>query len=128
MAANQDMPKAKPRVSIGMPVYNADQFVDEALKSLVTQSFEDFELTICDNASTDNTQDICRAYGARDGRIRYLRNETNIGGKQKLQSRVHDVPRRVFQMGSRRRCLSPGPHRPLRRGAGSRSHCGAGLW
>ena len=52
----------KPRVSIGLPVYNGADFLEEALDSLLAQTFEDFELIISDNASTDRTQEICQAY------------------------------------------------------------------
>ena len=55
-----------PQVSIGMPVYNGDQYIREALDSLLAQTFTDFELIISDNASTDRTSEICREY-ARDG-------------------------------------------------------------
>jgi glycosyltransferase involved in cell wall biosynthesis len=81
-----------PRVSIGVPVYNGERFIKESLNSLLAQTFEDFELTISDNASNDNTQDICRAYAARDCRIRYLRNETNIGVNRNY-NRVFEVSR-----------------------------------
>jgi len=73
------MTNNSPRLSIGLPVYNGEKFVREAIESLLAQSFEDFELIICDNASTDTTEEICRAYAALDLRIRYYRNETNIG-------------------------------------------------
>jgi glycosyltransferase involved in cell wall biosynthesis len=73
------MRRSGPRVSIGVPVYNGERFLPEALDSLLAQTFEDFELIIADNASTDKTADICRAYSARDGRVRYVRNESNIG-------------------------------------------------
>lgn len=69
----------KPRVSIGMPVYNGERFIREALDSILAQSFTDFELIISDNASTDRTEEICRAYAAHDARIRYFRNENNLG-------------------------------------------------
>lgn len=69
----------KPYISIGMPVYNGERFLEEALDSILAQSFEDFELIISDNASTDKTQAICRAYAAKDQRIRYYRNEQNLG-------------------------------------------------
>lgn len=68
-----------PRVSIGMPVYNGEKYLPETLDSILAQTFTDFELVICDNASTDGTADICRAYAERDGRIRYHRNATNLG-------------------------------------------------
>lgn len=68
-----------PRVSVGLPVYNGERYVRQALDSLLDQDFDDFEIVICDNASTDGTAEICRAYSAKDQRIRYFRNETNIG-------------------------------------------------
>jgi glycosyltransferase involved in cell wall biosynthesis len=69
----------KPRVSIGIPVYNGENYLEETLDSILAQTFTDFELIISDNASTDRTEEICRAYAARDPRIRYYRNEKNVG-------------------------------------------------
>jgi len=68
-----------PRVSVGVPVYNGELFLAEALDSLLAQTFSDFEIVICDNASTDRTREICLEYASRDSRVRYYRNETNIG-------------------------------------------------
>lgn len=68
-----------PKVSIGMPVFNGEQFIRKALDSVLEQSFSDFELIISDNASTDATEYICRGYAARDQRIRYVRQSTNLG-------------------------------------------------
>lgn len=68
-----------PRVSIGMPVWDAEQFLEEALDCLLAQTFGDLELTISDNASTDRTEQICRKYQAKDRRVHYYRNETNSG-------------------------------------------------
>jgi len=62
-----------------MPVRNGDRYLAEALDSLLAQDFEDFELIISDNASTDRTQEICRAYQARDRRLRYYRTTANLG-------------------------------------------------
>ena len=70
----------KPKVSIGMPVYNGKPFIREALDSLVAQTFTDFELIISDNASTDGTSAICREYAAKDRRISYERHTENRGG------------------------------------------------
>lgn len=69
----------QPRVSIGIPVYNGENFLAEALDCLLRQTFGDFELLISDDASTDRTHEICREYAARDGRVRYARQERNIG-------------------------------------------------
>jgi hypothetical protein len=70
---------SRPRVSIGLPVYNGERFLRDALDSLLSQSFEDFELLIADNASTDGTEEICRSYAAGDPRIRYIRNRVSYG-------------------------------------------------
>jgi glycosyltransferase involved in cell wall biosynthesis len=70
---------AVPRLSIGFPVYNGENYLAESLDSLLGQSYEDFELIISDNASTDGTADICRRYGKQDSRIRYVRQPQNIG-------------------------------------------------
>jgi glycosyltransferase involved in cell wall biosynthesis len=69
-----------PEISIGMPVYNGERYISEAIESILNQSFPDFELIICDNKSTDSTRKICEYYAERDGRIRYVRHEENIGG------------------------------------------------
>lgn len=69
-----------PRVSIGLPVYNGENYLSQALDSLLTQTFSDFELIISDNASTDATEEICRRYAALDPRIRYIRQPRNLGG------------------------------------------------
>ena len=68
-----------PQVSIGMPVYNGEPFIQEALDSLLAQSFSDFELIISDNASTDATQAICQEYAAMDARVYYVRQPENRG-------------------------------------------------
>lgn len=65
------MSNHEPRVSVGLPVYNGERFLRESLDSLLSQTFEDFELIISDNASTDRTQEVCQEYAAKDRRIRY---------------------------------------------------------
>lgn len=68
-----------PRVSIGLPVYNGANFLRRSVDSILAQEFRDLELIIADNASTDETEAICREYAAADARVRYYRNETNLG-------------------------------------------------
>jgi glycosyltransferase involved in cell wall biosynthesis len=68
-----------PRVTIGLPIYNGEQLLPQALESLLTQDFDDVEVVISDNASVDGTPELCAAYAARDPRIRYVRNERNLG-------------------------------------------------
>lgn len=67
------------RVSLGMPLYNAERYLALTLDSILAQTFTKFELVISDNGSTDHTEQICRAYAAKDGRIRYYREEINRG-------------------------------------------------
>lgn len=68
-----------PRLSIGLPVYNGERYLSQSLSALLGQSYDDFELIISDNASTDGTEDICRDYLARDHRVTYVRQLRNIG-------------------------------------------------
>ncbi|OGG44273.1 MAG: hypothetical protein A3F84_14865 [Candidatus Handelsmanbacteria bacterium RIFCSPLOWO2_12_FULL_64_10] len=68
-----------PEVSVGLPVFNGANYLREALDSILAQTYSDFELILSDNASTDGTEEICRAYAARDRRIRYDRSEKNLG-------------------------------------------------
>jgi len=68
-----------PEVSVGLPVYNGEQYLGEAVQSICEQTFADFELIISDNASTDRTAEICRDMASRDSRIRYMRQPRNIG-------------------------------------------------
>jgi glycosyltransferase involved in cell wall biosynthesis len=71
---------ARPRLSIGVPVYNAERFLEQALRSLSNQTFGDFEIIISDNASTDRTPEICQEHALKDRRIRYSRQPRNLGG------------------------------------------------
>ena len=68
-----------PRVTIGMPVYNGEQYIEEALRCNLAQTYEDFILYIADNASTDRTEEICRDISLEDKRIVYIRNPKNLG-------------------------------------------------
>jgi glycosyltransferase involved in cell wall biosynthesis len=66
-------------INIGMPVYNGAEFLHRAVDSLLSQTEGNFELLISDNASTDDTEAICREYLKRDPRVRYVRHERNRG-------------------------------------------------
>jgi glycosyltransferase involved in cell wall biosynthesis len=74
-----------PLVSVGLFVYNGERFLEETLDSILNQTLTDFELIISDNASTDRTGEIAQAYAKRDDRIRYYRNEKNIGAGRNIQ-------------------------------------------
>jgi glycosyltransferase involved in cell wall biosynthesis len=73
------MADSNPLVSIGIPVYNGEQVIRHALDSLLAQTYQNLELVVSDNASTDGTSAICLEYAARDSRVRYHRNAVNIG-------------------------------------------------
>ncbi len=68
-----------PTVSVGLPVFNGERYLDEAIRSVLSQTFADLELVIADNASTDSTEEICRRHSAVDARVRYVRNDRNLG-------------------------------------------------
>ncbi len=68
-----------PRVSIGLPVRNGEAYLEAAIESLLGQTFTDFELIVSDNASTDATEAICRRFAKADPRVRYVRQEENVG-------------------------------------------------
>jgi glycosyltransferase involved in cell wall biosynthesis len=68
-----------PRISVGLPVYNGERCLTATIESILAQTFRDFELIIADNASTDTTGQIAQEFAKRDARVRYVRNESNIG-------------------------------------------------
>ena len=68
-----------PKVSIGMPVFNGEKTLGQAIDSILKQTVVDFDLIISDNASSDRTQTICNEYALLDNRIRYFRQNQNIG-------------------------------------------------
>ena len=68
----------RPTISIGLPVFNGENYLALALNSLQEQTYEDFEIIVSDNASTDGTEEIARGLAARDRRIRYVRNAKNL--------------------------------------------------
>lgn len=108
---------ALPEISVGLPVYNGERFVATAIESVLAQDFAAFELMICDNASSDDTEAICRQFARRDSRVRYVRNATNLGAMGNF--------RRVFELTNGRyfRWLSADDYI----GKQSLSHCKAVL-
>jgi glycosyltransferase involved in cell wall biosynthesis len=70
---------SRPRVSIGMPVYNRDKYVGVSIEAHLGQTYTDFELILTDNCSTDRSEEICRSYAEKDPRVKYHRNPRNLG-------------------------------------------------
>ena len=86
-----------PTVSVGIPVYNGENFVAEAIESLLGQTFEDFELIISDNASTDGTREICEHFAGLDPRVRYHRADVNQGAKWNFPNVFHLARGKYFK-------------------------------
>ncbi|MBF9131037.1 glycosyltransferase family 2 protein [Plantactinospora sp. S1510] len=72
--------ESAPRVTLGVPLYNAERYLESCLDALLAQDYPDFEIIVSDNASTDRTWEICQTYAAKDARIRLYRNPRNFGG------------------------------------------------
>jgi glycosyltransferase involved in cell wall biosynthesis len=66
-------------ITIGMPIFNCEKTIGDAIESLLNQTYTDFVLIISDNSSTDNTESICKKYALRDARIHYIRQPFNLG-------------------------------------------------
>jgi glycosyltransferase involved in cell wall biosynthesis len=79
-------------VSVGLPVYNGERYLGEAMDAVLGQTYRGLELIISDNASTDGTEQICREYVAADPRVRYYRNIRNRGAARNF-NRVFDLSR-----------------------------------
>ena len=78
-AISQSMSKESPKVSVGVPAFNSEKWINAAIESILSQSFRDLELIISDNASTDSTYGICERFARTDSRVLLLRNERNLG-------------------------------------------------
>lgn len=87
----------RPRLSIGLPVYNGEDYLRIAVESVLAQSFSDFELILADNASTDGTGDLCRSYAARDRRVRHLPSMSNRGSAWNWNRCVAEATAPYFQ-------------------------------
>ena len=78
------------------------------IDSLLAQSFEDFTLLISDNASTDHTPQICAEYAARDPRVRYVRQPTNIGAPRNWNFVAEDATGEYFKWATGNDLCAPG--------------------
>lgn len=96
-----------PRVTIGLPVYNGQEFLEETLECLLGQTYRDFEIVISDNGSTDRTQEICRRFAGRDARIRYSRQETNQGAAWNYNQVVHLAAGEYFKWAAHDDLITP---------------------
>jgi glycosyltransferase involved in cell wall biosynthesis len=96
------------KVAIGLPVYNGDNYLAAAIDSILAQSYGDFDFLISDNASTDGTEEICRAYAKRDRRIRYIRQPRNVGAAANYNLMVGMTDSPYFKWAAHDDLLAPG--------------------
>ena len=80
-----------PRLTVAVPVFNGERYVPALFDCLGAQTFQDFEIVIVDNASADRTADLCRSFAATDRRVRYFRNDANLGAARNFN--------RAFELG-----------------------------
>lgn len=73
------MTKIQPIVTVGIPVYNGELYIQKAINSVLSQSYTNFKLIVSDNASIDSTEVICKEFARNDSRIRYVRHHINQG-------------------------------------------------
>lgn len=88
--------RSLPLVSIGMPIFNSIETLQRVLDSLLAQALTDFEIIISDNGSTDGCMALCEAYAAKDQRVRYLRQEINIGAMPNFKFVLEQARGRYF--------------------------------
>lgn len=98
----------EPILSIGLPVYNGENYIEEAIASILNQDFADFELIISDNASTDRTPDICRKFADRDPRVHFERQAHNVGAAPNYNYLVRRANGRLFKWAAHDDNLLPG--------------------
>lgn len=101
------VPETTPRVSIGLPVYNGERYLTATIDSVLAQDFADFELIVSDNASTDRTGEICRDYARRDARVRYFRNDRNLGAGPNYDNCFHKARGTYFKWAAHDDLLAP---------------------
>ena len=92
--------QSAPTISVGVPVYNGEQHLAQALDSLLAQTHGDLEIVISDNASTDRTPALCEQYAARDPRVRYIRQSRNIGAPRNWNAVVEAARGSFFKWAS----------------------------
>lgn len=107
IAQHEEQAKA-PAVTIGMPVYNGERFIREAIASVLNQTFTDFELIIADNCSSDATREICLEQVKHDSRLKYIRHEKNYGAFWNFGFVVRHARGRFFTWLAHDDILEPG--------------------
>lgn len=99
-----------PKITVGMPVYNGERYVEESIKSVLAHTFDHFELLISDNGSTDRTAEICQDNASMDSRISLIRNEQNIGASANYNTLVQKATAPYFRWSNADDLLAPTLH------------------
>lgn len=92
----------QPLVSICIPVFNEEKYLERTIKSVLSQTYGNFELVISDNASTDKTQAICHEFAEKDSRVKYFRSPEKVSQNENFN--------RVFKLSSGQFTLWMGGH------------------
>lgn len=106
LAANQGS-REPPLVSIGMPIFNAERWLEESVESILSQSVSDLELIISDNASVDRSEEICRQYASQDRRVAYSRSPINMGANRNYMATLKRSRGRYFKWASSNDLCAP---------------------
>ncbi len=101
------MESSSPLVSIGLPVFNGSNFIEAAIESILSQSYSNLELIICDNASTDETVALCKRFVEKDPRVEYFRQEKNLGATRNFNSTFEKTRGKYFKWASHDDLLGP---------------------
>jgi glycosyltransferase involved in cell wall biosynthesis len=109
-------------LTVGVPVYNAEKFIARCLENLCEEDL-DYRIVISDNASTDKTEEICREFAARDARIRYIRQESNIGVEPNFSSLLKNADTELFAWRAYDDLSSPGYFKTLATGLENNKQC-----
>jgi len=100
-------PRALPRVTVGVPVYNGERYLALTLDSLLNQTVRDFVVLVGDNASTDGTAAIVQAYAARDSRVRHVRHPCNLGAAANYSRLCEMADTEFFRWSAADDCSEP---------------------
>jgi glycosyltransferase involved in cell wall biosynthesis len=104
---SKNVPGASLMVTVGVPIYNGERYLADTLRSILAQTFTNFELVLSDNASTDATQAICEDVARADPRVRYIRQPRNIGAPRNYNALVALARGRYFKWSSCNDLIEP---------------------
>jgi glycosyltransferase involved in cell wall biosynthesis len=106
--ASEPLEPGRPRVTVGLPVHNGENYIAETLSCFLGQTFTDLEVVVSDNASADRTREIVESFAARDARVRYVRQATNVGGAENYNVVFHEARGEYFTWTAHDDLRSPG--------------------